>query len=288
VRVYDASTGALVWEFTAFAPDHLGGVRVAVADIDGDGTPDVIAASGPSANSPPLVKVFSVATHSLLARFMAYDPAFRGGVYVAAGDVNGDGRPDIITGADAGAGPHVKVFSGTDFSQLYSFYAFAPEYAGGVRVAAGDVNGDGHADIIVGAGTVPHVKVFSGADLSLIYSFMAYDPAFEGGVFVAAGDLDGDGHCDIITGAGVGGQGHVKAFNGGDLSLRASFLAFGTGYNGAVRVGSADVNNNGLPDILVGAARPAGPHLVAFAGRSLFPLDSFFAMPRAIRGIFVS
>jgi fibronectin-binding autotransporter adhesin len=288
VRVYDAATGELEWTVTAYAANYRGGVRVAVADIDGDGTPDLITAPGADPNVSPLVKVFSGATHDLLAQFMAYDLGFHGGVFVATGDVNGDGHPDIITGADAGAFPHVKVFNGVGLSEMYSFYAFAPDYAGGVRVAAGDVNGDGRADIIVGAGTVPHVRVFSGADLSELYSFMAYDPAFAGGVFIAAGDLDGDGHADIITGADAGGNGHVKAFNGGDLSLRASFLAFGAGYQGAVHVGTADVNDNGLPDILVGAGHPAGPHLKAFAGRSLFLLDSFLALPSADTGIFVS
>ncbi|MEX0645292.1 MAG: VCBS repeat-containing protein, partial [Parvularculaceae bacterium] len=85
-------------------------------------------------------------------------------VFVAAGDVNGDGMADIITGAGAGAGPHVKVFDGATGAELRSFMAYAPTFTGGVFVAAGDVNGDGMADIITGAdaGAAPHVKVFDG------------------------------------------------------------------------------------------------------------------------------
>jgi hypothetical protein len=94
--------------------------------------------------------------------------------------VNGDGRADIITGAGAGGGPHVAVFSGANLQLLASFFAYDPFFPGGVNVAAGDVDGDGHADIITGAGPGggPHVAVFSGASLQLLASFFAYDPFF--------------------------------------------------------------------------------------------------------------
>jgi hypothetical protein len=286
VRVYDAATGALVWEFNPYS--GVSGVRVAVADMNGDGIPDVITAPGPGPNALPLVKIWSGATHTLMGQFFAFAPSFHGGVFVAVGDVNGDGIPDIIVGADAGAGPHVEVFNGANLSLMYSFFAFDPTYSGGVRVAAGDVNGDGKADIIVGAGTVAHVRVFSGADLSMLASFMPYGASYSGGVFVAAADLDGIGHADIITGTDTGGQGHVEVFDGVSGSLQASFLAFGRFYNGAVHVGAADVNGDGKPDILVGAAHDAGPHLNAFDGITLAPLESFWALPRSFAGIFVS
>ncbi len=62
---------------------------------------------------------------------------------MAAGDVNGDGRADIVTGAGPGGGPHVRVFSGVDLAVLASFFAYDPGFHGGVSVAAGDINGDG-------------------------------------------------------------------------------------------------------------------------------------------------
>ena len=97
---------------------------------------------------------------------------------VAAGDVNGDGRADIITGAGPGGGPHVRVFSGVDLSELASFYRLRPDFAGGVSVAAGDINGDGLADIITGAGPGggPHVRVFSGAGPHRAASFYGLRP----------------------------------------------------------------------------------------------------------------
>jgi len=105
--------------------------------------------------------------------------------------VNGDGFADIVTGAGPGGTAHVRVFDGTTGSQisgaLGSFIAY-PGFIGGVRVAAGDLNGDGSADVITGAGPggSPHVRVFDGASTTELLSFFAFDATFGGGVFVAA------------------------------------------------------------------------------------------------------
>src|SRR5204863_7505353 len=120
---------------------------------------------------------------------MAYDAGFAGGVRVAVGDVNGDGVPDVITGAGPGAGTHVKVFDGATGAEIRSFLAY-PGFAGGVTVACGDVNGDGFADVITGASVNGHVKVFDGHSGAEIRSFFAY-PGFTGAVTVAAGDVNG-------------------------------------------------------------------------------------------------
>ena len=106
---------------------------------------------------------------------------------MATGDLNGDGRADIITAAGPGGGPHVRVFSGATGGELMSFFAYNPAFRGGVRVAATDVDRDGRADIITapGPGGGPHVRAFSGATGAEIASFFAYDPSFAGGLFVA-------------------------------------------------------------------------------------------------------
>ena len=92
-------------------------------------------------------------------------------------------------GRDAGGGPHVRVFSGANPAvELASFLPFTPGFTGGVRVAAGDVDGDGKADIVTGAGPGggPHVRVFSGASPAQeILGFFAYGAGFLGGTFLA-------------------------------------------------------------------------------------------------------
>src|SRR5262249_32564762 len=129
VKVLD-TTGAVRFDFFAYSPGFTGGVRVALADINGDGILDIITGAGPG--GAPHVKVFSGMDLSVLRSFYAYDAGFSGGVYVAAGDINGDGRADIITGAGAGGMPHVEAFSGMDGSVLRSFFAYDAGFSGGV------------------------------------------------------------------------------------------------------------------------------------------------------------
>ncbi|HSR41661.1 MAG TPA: VCBS repeat-containing protein, partial [Longimicrobiales bacterium] len=188
VRVFSGATGDELMSFFAYAASFTGGVRVASGDVNGDGLADVVTAAG--AGGGPHVKVFDGATGNELMSFFAYTPTFTGGVFVGSGDVNGDGFADIVTGAGAGGGPHVKVFDGATGNESASFFAYAPQFTGGVTVSAGDVNDDGHADIITGAGAGggPHVKIFDGATGNESASFFAYDAAFQGGVFVAGGD----------------------------------------------------------------------------------------------------
>jgi hypothetical protein len=195
---------------------------------------------------------------------MAYSSSFTGGVRVATADVNGDGYTDVITVPGTGGGPHVKVFDGRTFKEIYSFYAFEPTFFGGLFVAAGDVNGDGRADIIVSAdrGGGPRVSVFStsaGAATPVrIADFFAYDPTFTGGVRVAAGSFTaGSKRADVVTAPGFGGGPHVKVFRSADLLAGKTTAALQT-MSGDVNdrnglfVTAADFNNDGVADIVTG------------------------------------
>jgi hypothetical protein len=289
VKAFSGATTAETLSFFAYAPSFTGGVRVATGDINGDGVADIITGAGPGAG--PHVRVFDGRDNSELRSFFAYGPSFTGGVFVAAGDINGDGVDDIITGAGSGAGPHVKVFDGVSGAEVRSFFAYAPTFVGGVRVAAGDVNGDGRADIITatGPGAGPHVKVFDGVSGAEIRSFFAYDANFRGGVFVAAGDFNGDNVADIVTGTDTGGAPLVKVFNGTNLAALKSFSAYAPNFVGGVRVAVGDVNGDGRDDIITGAGPGAGPHVKAFDGQSGGLLRSFFAYdPNFTGGVFVA
>jgi hypothetical protein len=137
-------------------------VRVAAGDVDGDGVAEII--TGPGANAAPNVRVFSAAG-TLLKSYNAYDTAFKGGVFVAAGDLNGDGRADIVTGPGAGSPPIVKAINVADGVTLRQFSAYANTFRGGVHVGVADVTGSGDRQIL----TVPA----SGASAALRF----FDPA---------------------------------------------------------------------------------------------------------------
>jgi hypothetical protein len=288
VRVFDANTNKLKFDFDPYQSNFHGGVRVAVGDVNGDGIPDIITA--PGVGGAPQVKVFDGVTGQLTRSFFGLEKTFFGGIYVGAGDVNGDGHADIIVGRGSG-NSQVRVFSGADGSVLSSFFAY-PVFTGGVHVAAGDVNGDGYFDIITapaGGTSGPQVKVFDGKTGTILQSFFAYAPTFHGGIFVAAGDINGDGKDDIITGAGPGAGPHVKVFDGASLQAIDSFFAYYPGFHAGVRVAVGDVNGDGIPDIITGAGHGAAQPLRAFDGVSLAALDSFFALdPRTSKGFFVA
>ncbi len=234
VKVFNASTRELLFEFMAYNPLFAGGVRVAVGDVNADGVPDVVTGAGPGGG--PHVRVFDGRNGQqlpgLVGGFFAYSANFTGGVYVASGDVNNDGADDIITGADAGGGPHVRVFDGRTGQQLPgpvgSFFAYKDIDNAGVRVAAGDVNGDGRADVITGMGPgyandserngfqlmgQPEVRVFSGFDGRMLRSFLPFEAGYRGGVHVAAGDFDGDLRAEIIVSKANGDARTDAAFN---------------------------------------------------------------------------
>jgi fimbrial isopeptide formation D2 family protein len=273
VWVYNFSTGQVLGNFMAYSSQFRGGVRVAVGDVTGDGVPDVVTA--PGAGGGPDIRVFDGKTGALVREFFAYAPTFTGGVYIATGDVNGDGIPDIITGAGSGGGPHVEVWDGATGKLAASFFAYAPNFVGGVRIAAGDFNQDGLADIVTGpgAGGGPDVRIFNSATLgvpgsvpTLMKEVFAFAPTYTGGVYVAAnayggGDINGDGVTDLVVGTGSG-VGQVRAFDGASLGMIADFTAYGSSMttNGA-RVSVFDMNRDGRADIVAGSGGGKGAYV---------------------------
>ncbi len=282
VRVIDS--GGTDATFQPYAAGFLGGVRVALGDVTGDGVLDIITAAGPGGG--PHVRVWNGTDLTEVGGFFAYSPAFSGGVFVAAGDVTGDGKADIITGAGLGGGPHVRVWDGATFAEVGGFFAYAPAFPGGVRVAAGDVTGDGIADIVTapGPGGGPHVRVWNGATLTEVGGFFAYDPAFAGGVFVAAGDITGDGKAEIVTGVGPGGGPHVRVWNGADLTEVGGFFAYDPSFGGGVVVGLSDLDRDGRNEIMT-APGPGAPAQVRIWGGTSFSLwGAYLAAPPTFTG----
>jgi hypothetical protein len=139
-----------------------GGVRVAAGNLDGGDRDSIVIAAGPGGG--PHVRALRWDGSQLVdqAGFFVYDGGFLGGIFVAAGDVLGDARAEIITAADAGGGPHVRVFTGTGDDTGTSFLAYPAGFTGGVRVAAGLVGGTRTIVTGTGAGGAAQVGLFTG------------------------------------------------------------------------------------------------------------------------------
>jgi hypothetical protein len=216
VKIVDPATGEDTGEIQAYEDSFRGGVRAALGDVTGDGVRDVVIV--PGTGGAPRLRIIDGATGNTAADFLVYEDSFRGGLYVALGDVNGDNKADIITGTGNGGAPRVRVLDGASLGKtvIRDTFAYEDTFRGGVLVAAGDVNGDGRDDVITGTGVGggPRVLTFSGLDNRLLQNFFAYEDSFRGGVLVTAGDVDGDGRDDIITGTGPGGGPSVWVTSG--------------------------------------------------------------------------
>jgi hypothetical protein len=248
-------------------PDFFGENLVAVGDVNNDGIVDFVFSAGNFGG--PRVQVFSGADGSVLHNFFAYDRDFRGGVYVATGDLDGDGFSDIITGAGMLGGPHVRAFSGKDGSVIANFFAFDSGHRSGVSVAVGDVNGDGTLDIITGSGPGDgsEIRIFDGTKLgqadALFASLFPYPAGYRDGVFVAAGNLDGDQFGDIVAGPlSVSTTTQTVVFAGATLSKINSFFENEPSLFVGIRFTIADANGDGIDDMVVVAAAGGGPRRI--------------------------
>jgi serralysin len=121
--------------------------------------------------------------------------------------VDGDGFKDLVVGNET-VGSQVKVFrylaGGLSTAAYRTIVAAMPvNYLGGVYVAVGDLDGDRHADIIVGSNNSSstnvdsRVRVFSGLTNAMVRDFVPF-VGYRLGVRVAVDDLDGDGKADIL------------------------------------------------------------------------------------------
>ena len=225
-------------------PDYVGfrgGVRVAVGNVDADpNTLEIVTAPGPG--RPGQVRVFSLAGVEKPAfRYFPFGSGYVRGVEVAAGDIDGDGRDDLVAGASRGPGSvNVARSTGTTFvsQPAKSFTAFGGTYTGGATVAVGDAG-----QIVVGSGVgmAPTVKVFDVRPTTptLIRQFAPNVPAGTGGVTVATQFFSAGAQPQIMVAGGTNAKSAIGVYRNDVNPPARTFDNFATRANPNAPVYSA-------------------------------------------------
>jgi len=241
-------------------------------------------ASASGAGGPGVVTVFNPATNGTILAFQPFG-GYAGGIKVAVGDVTGDGYDDLIVMAGPGAlNGLVEIYSGKDFSLISEYFAF-PGYQGEFNIAAGDLTGNGIADVIFSTATgADFVFAYAGATNNFLVSPFSAFGGFTGGVTIAAGDVLGNGVDQIIVGT-ASQVGAAGVFNVSGQLLQPYYFA-PIPMNG-VNVAAGDLNNSGHDDIIFGA-RAGSTLVLEYDGVSQGLMGWFFAYPGQSFGVTVA
>lgn len=278
VLAYSGETGEVLhsWDTGAGACAGMAG------DVNYDGHDDIIT------GYMHRVLVYSGNDYGVLYSLLSPNPEAGGGTNFGCSvsgvsDLNNDGCDDLLMGAnreDGGAtnAGRAYVFGGSDGGLLHTLVSAYPESAGmfGSSVSgAGDVDNDGYEDVIVGApyedggaAYAGRAYIFSGNSGSLIRTLQSPNPEINGyfGWAVSdVGDVDSDGYDDVVVGAHCedggapdAGRAYIFSGNGDLLYILQSANPESAGYFGCSVSGSGDMNNDGFPEIIVGAYKEDG------------------------------
>ncbi len=290
---------------------YTGVIRSVVGDFNGDGVQDYAFATG--AGTAGSVRVFDGKTGADLVGRTTVLEGFSGGLFLAAGDVDRDGRDELAVSADAGGGTRVVLFrvANGGLATAADFLAFGDiSFRGGSRVAMADINRDGADELVVGAGIGggPRVAVYDGAALAagkadrLVPDFFALDSSLRSGVYVAAADVDGDGSADVIYSTGNTGGPRVRIVSGAllvanpgadmaALPALADFFTWDQNDRAGIRVAAKDVDGDGKAELIVGSGNKTSAmvRVIPFGQMSTpsTALANPFANPATIDGVYV-
>jgi hypothetical protein len=281
--------------FSVFGPRFTGGVRVAVGNFVGDSNLELAVAAGPGGGSVLLFHLDATDTPTgTPERFQPFGSGFTHGLNIARAHTGGAAHDSLVVGADAGELPRVAVYSDDTTtggatpndglfanSRVDTFLAFAPTFRGGVRVAAGrNLTAGAVSDSVAlatGPGITARVRILKDTnnDFRLSDSLTAAETLFPvgswgGGIFVAVGDVGSpSANAELIVSRGAGSPPRVFIFAdannnglyGDDHGPASSFLAFGSGYRGGVRLAASRLSPAAvnLQGELIVAPGPGGP-----------------------------
>lgn len=240
LRVFDLDGKPLPWNVFPFEKAYTGGGKVAIGDTDGDGKKEIIVV--PAGARLPEVFVFKYGKNAPIKKYTVFQSTFRGGLTVTCGDIDYDGKDEVIV-ATASRGGNVAVYGGDGKFWGLSIFPFGQAYKGGLSVAYGTFR-ENQPSLAVGtlAGANGRVKVISpDKNFKVWGDFYPFGPNFKSGTNVVAADVDGDAISEVISAVASNGTPHVLAYNTvGKIKNQINFFAFDQSERGGVNLAATN------------------------------------------------
>ena len=244
IKIFDAE-GKLKSNFDVLGGAvYKGNIDLTLADVDGDGKAEIIVSSG-SGNSAK-VEIWK-GDGQKQGEFLAYPDVFKGGAFVSAGDINSDGKAEIVTGAGYRGGPQVRGFDANG-SNILNFFSGDSNGRSGIKVLVADLQGNGKSEIVTASNLNQPAQVSIYDAQGKLVKNKKLDFGNVGGMNLGRMPIGG-GNNAILVSPGYGNKPEVRILNS-NLDEIGRFMAFDAKYDGGVNVSAGDLNGDGSSEIV--------------------------------------
>ncbi|MEW6407690.1 MAG: FG-GAP-like repeat-containing protein [Patescibacteria group bacterium] len=283
--------------FYAYGKKFKKGVNLTAADFDRDKKYEIIVA--PQSGNKK-IKIYQYNSKkkkfSLFKKIKAYEKSFKGGISLGVGDVNNDGKVDLITAPQSYTKKKTKVkvyiynSNTKKFQLLAKFCPYPKKFFGGIEIKVGDVNGDQQKEIITAPNNYfgPLVKIYqynlTRKKMNLLAKYYVFKKNYKNGINLEVADLNDDGKEEMVVGPNDGYKPQVRvlSYQNKKMFKAKNFRAYKKTYQKGIELELADVNNNGFKEIIVASQKgTARVKIYKASGKKAKLLKKFLGFPKS-------